>query len=42
MDSVDEAFRLMRGFARRNNQRLGEVATYVITEPARVPGLMGR
>lgn len=40
--SVDEAFRLMRGFARRNNQRLGEVATYVITEPARVPGLMGR
>lgn len=40
--SVDEAFRLMRGFARHTNQRLGEVATYVITEPSRVPKLMGR
>ena len=38
--SVDEAFRLMRNFARHNNQRLGEVATYVVTEPAQVPGLM--
>ena len=39
--NVDDAFRLMRDFARRNSQRLGEVATYVVTEPARVPGLTG-
>ncbi|HEY3436144.1 MAG TPA: GAF and ANTAR domain-containing protein [Actinotalea sp.] len=38
--SVDEAFGLMREFARDHNYRLGEVATYVITEPARVSGLM--
>lgn len=37
---VDEAFRLMRAYARDTNQRLGEVATSVITEPARVPELM--
>lgn len=37
---VDDAFLLMRDFARRNNQRLVEVATYVVTEPARVRGLI--
>lgn len=39
---VDEAFRLMRGYARRTNQRLGVVATYVVTAPTRVRELTER
>jgi GAF domain-containing protein len=31
---VDEAFRLIRGFARSNNRRLGEVAQAVVSDPA--------
>ena len=38
---VDAAFRLMREYARRTNQRLGDVASFVITDPARVRALMG-
>ncbi len=32
--SVDEAFRLIRSFARRNNRRLGEVAQTIVTDPS--------
>jgi GAF domain-containing protein len=32
--SVDEAFGLIRGFARRNNRLLGDVARAIVTDPA--------
>jgi AmiR/NasT family two-component response regulator len=32
--SVDEAFGLIRGFARRSNRRLSEVAQTIVTDPA--------
>lgn len=38
---VDEAFGLLRSYARRHNRRLGELAQAVITNPASVPGLTG-
>jgi transcriptional regulator with GAF, ATPase, and Fis domain len=37
--SVDEAFHLLRSYARRNNLRLGDVASSLITRPADVPDL---
>ena len=36
---VDDAFDLMRNFARRNHHRLGEVAEAVVTDPGRYPDL---
>jgi AmiR/NasT family two-component response regulator len=38
--SVDEAFRLIRGFARRHNRRLSEVAHTVVSDPAG-PSILG-
>ena len=38
--SVDEAFRLIRGFARRHNRRLSEVAHTVVSDPAG-PSMLG-
>ncbi|MFI5896157.1 GAF domain-containing protein [Actinoplanes sp. NPDC051513] len=32
--SLDEAFTLIRGYARRNNQRLGDIAHAIVTDPA--------
>jgi AmiR/NasT family two-component response regulator len=32
--SVDEAFTIIRGYARRNNRRLGDVARTIVTDPA--------
>lgn len=37
--STDEAFAMLRAFSRRNNLRLGDVASAVITDPKRYPGL---
>jgi GAF domain-containing protein len=37
--SVDEAFTLMRNYARRTNRRLGDVAHTIVTDPARLPDL---
>ena len=37
---VDEAFRLIRGFARRHNRRLSEVAHTVVSDPAG-PSILG-
>jgi GAF domain-containing protein len=39
--SVDEAFGLIRGFARRHNRRLSEVAQAVVTDPA-APSMLSR
>ena len=38
--TVDEAFELMRSFARSNHLRLGEVARRVTTQPETVPALV--
>lgn len=37
--STDEAFAMLRAFSRRNNLRLGDVASAVITDPKRYPAL---
>jgi transcriptional regulator with GAF, ATPase, and Fis domain len=37
--SVDEAFAALRGYARRSNRRLGEVAHTVLTDPTSLPDL---
>jgi GAF domain-containing protein len=37
--SIDEAFQLMRGYARRNRTRLLEVAQAVVDDPTRLPSL---
>lgn len=37
--SVDDAFKMMRAFARSNNRRLGEVAQTVVTDLASIPEL---
>ncbi|MFI7542250.1 ANTAR domain-containing protein [Actinoplanes sp. NPDC049599] len=36
---VDEAFGLMRAYARQTNRRLGDVAALVVTKPSELPGL---
>lgn len=36
---VDQAFALMRTYARNNNRRLGEIAQAVVTDPTSVPDL---
>jgi GAF domain-containing protein len=38
--SVDEAFTLIRNYARRNNRRLGEVAHTITSDPATLPDLV--
>lgn len=38
--SVDEAFALVRNYARRNNLRLGDVAYTIVTGPAGLPDLV--
>ena len=40
--STDEAFTILRAFSRRNNLRLGDVASAVITDPSRYPELTRR
>jgi GAF domain-containing protein len=40
--SVDEAFVLIRTYARNNHLRLGELAQAVVTDPSGVPGLTDR
>ncbi|MBB5867682.1 hypothetical protein F4553_001061 [Allocatelliglobosispora scoriae] len=37
--TVDEAFVLIRAYARRSNQRLGDVAQAVVADPTVLPGL---
>jgi GAF domain-containing protein len=37
--SVDEAFTLIRNYARRTNRRLGDVAHTIVTDPASLPEL---
>ena len=37
--SVDEAFTLIRNYARRTNRRLGDVARTIVTDPASLPDL---
>jgi GAF domain-containing protein len=37
--SVDEAFTLMRDYARRTNRRLGDVAHTIVTDPTDLPDL---
>jgi GAF domain-containing protein len=37
--SVDEAFTIIRGYARANNRRLGDVSHIIVTDLASVPGL---
>jgi len=39
--SVDEAFTMIRGYARRTNRRLVDVAHAVVTNPAGLPELAG-
>ena len=36
---VDQAFEMLRSYARAHNQRLGDVSYWVTSDPARVPGL---
>ncbi|MEU4624204.1 ANTAR domain-containing protein [Actinoplanes sp. NPDC023801] len=36
--SVDEAFRVIRAYARNNNQRLTVVAELIVTDPTALPG----
>jgi AmiR/NasT family two-component response regulator len=38
--TTDEAFARLRAFSRRNNLRLGEVASAVTSEPGKYPDLM--
>ncbi len=38
--SVDEAFQLLRGYARRHQRRLGDVAQAIVTEPTSIPDLV--
>jgi GAF domain-containing protein len=38
--SVDDAFKLIRGYTRSHNQRLGEVAYAIVSNPASVPELL--
>jgi GAF domain-containing protein len=40
--SVDEAFTLIRNYARRTNRRLGDVARAIVTDPTGLPGLTNR
>jgi GAF domain-containing protein len=40
--SIDEAFQLMRGYARRNRTRLSDVAQAVVDDPTRLPSLRPR
>jgi GAF domain-containing protein len=37
--SIDDAFTLIRSYARRSNMRLGEVAKAIITDPLHMPDL---
>ncbi|HET8641606.1 MAG TPA: ANTAR domain-containing protein [Pseudonocardiaceae bacterium] len=37
--NVDQAFIMMRGYARRTNRRLSDVARSVVTDPAGIPEL---
>ena len=37
--STDEAFAMLRAFSRRNNLRLGDVASAIISDPTRYPQL---
>jgi AmiR/NasT family two-component response regulator len=37
--SVDEAFALIRGYARRHNLRLGDLAQSIVSDPAGIPDL---
>jgi GAF domain-containing protein len=37
--SVDDAFALIRGYARSNNRRLSDVARTIVTDPASLPGM---
>jgi GAF domain-containing protein len=39
--SVDEAFTIIRGYARRTNQRLGDVAYTIVTDPAGLAAVAG-
>lgn len=39
--SVDEAFEMLRDYSRTSGHKLGQVAHAVISERARVPGLIG-
>ena len=39
--SVDEAFTLIRGHARRTNQRLGDIAYAIVTDPAGLAAIAG-
>lgn len=38
---VDAAFGLLRGYARAHGRRLGDVARMVVTDPARIPEVVG-
>ena len=38
--SVDDAFELLRGYARRHQLRLGDVARALVTDPASIPDLV--
>lgn len=40
--SIDEAFQLMRGYARRNRTRLSDVAQAVVDDPTGLPSLRPR
>lgn len=40
--SVDEAFVIMRAYARNNHRRLGDVAQALVADPSSVPDLTGR
>ena len=39
--SVDEAFTVIRGYARRTNQRLGDIAHTIVTDPASLATITG-
>ena len=39
--SVDEAFTVIRGHARRTNRRLGDVARTIVTDPASLATITG-
>ncbi|MDQ3103812.1 MAG: ANTAR domain-containing protein, partial [Actinomycetota bacterium] len=36
---IDRAFEFLRGYSRRHNLRIGEVAQAVVTDPASIPDL---
>jgi AmiR/NasT family two-component response regulator len=39
---VDDAFELLRGYARSRNLKFADVARRVVTEPDTLPGLLTR